>query len=331
MNKSLIRVGRHEKCDLQLTPSVNPHMIGKVHMLLYTTWNSDGTVTVFARDNKTKFGTYVLNSSGVQRCPGLTTLVDHSHHMRHGDKLLICRGFSEAAPYEIAYQLKMPDTGPRGAGRGLVPPTPDASSVSHHVRAIPQLVESPSFWWDDEGDAASKRGSSAMPGRSAVASRIARLRRAAAGPDTVSRQAARVQRDAVSLPSLRGASTRPPGAGGFASSDVSISSTLASSSLDGYGSLGSISTMSSASVSLSGSSSVAGAVSLTSAKSAPVKKSRYMISGHGGSDSSAAGEKGRRRREVNGKYSKLANARARGLPKGFLTVVDGQVVVGKTS
>ena len=86
--------------------------------------------------------------------------------------------------------------------------------------------------------------------------------------------------------------------------------------------------MSSTSDSLAGSSLAA--ASLSSAKSAPVKKSRYMVSGHGGSDSSAAGDVGRKRREINNKYSKLANARARGLPKGFLTVVDGQVVLGKT-
>ena len=123
-------------------------------MLIYTTWNEDGSIDVFVRDNKTKFGTYMLNESGVKKCPGLTALVDNSVHMQHGDKLLICRDFAEAAPYEIIYQLKMPNSGVgnRKNARGLGGGKRNISNninVTGHLKEIPKLIESGSFWWDE--------------------------------------------------------------------------------------------------------------------------------------------------------------------------------------
>jgi hypothetical protein len=191
LNKSLIRAGRSEKCDLTFQPMVNAHMIGKVHMLIYTTWNPDGSIEVYVRDNKTKFGTYMLSESGVKKCPGLTALVDSSAHMQHGDKLLICRDFAEAAPYEIVYQLKMPNGGVRNRkhARGLKGKVNSSNNVGDakaHLKEIPKLIESGSFWWDEgkeETEPERGGGGGSMEGsaRSKIASRIARLRKAANG------------------------------------------------------------------------------------------------------------------------------------------------------
>ncbi|GMI14300.1 hypothetical protein TrLO_g4809 [Triparma laevis f. longispina] len=336
LNKSLIRAGRSDKCDLTFQPMVNAHMIGKVHMLIYTTWNEDGSIDVFVRDNKTKFGTYMLNESGVKKCPGLTALVDNSVHMQHGDKLLICRDFAEAAPYEIIYQLKMPNSGVgnRKNARGLGGGKRNISNninVTGHLKEIPKLIESGSFWWDEgkeegagEGGDERSEGSSA---RNRIASRVARLRKAANGEKPSRRGTANgiggSGSGAVSLPSLRGARK----IGGLESEENSFDeSTLASISdsetYDSYGDLGSIGSLNSSSVNTI---VTAGG----SVKSAPVKKSRFMTSGGGGSvgGSSGGGDGYSKKRQIKDKYSKLTRARNRFQANNFLTVVDGKVVI----
>ena len=167
---------------------INFHMIAKVHMLVYTTWNDDGSIEVFVRDNKTKYGVYMLNNDGVKKCPSLTTLVEKGFHLKHGDKLCVCRDFGEEErPFEMVYEVKMP------AGRARVKKgsVNVFDGVKPHLREAPKLIESSSMWWEEGGNGGGDMkgeqlgggggsGGNSGGGRS-VKSRIERLRRIANG------------------------------------------------------------------------------------------------------------------------------------------------------
>ena len=187
LNKDVIRVGRSHQADVVLQPMVNLHMIGKIHMLVYTSWNKEeNSVTVYVRDNKTKYGTFWLNKNGVKKCPGLTSMVDSDVHMHHGDKLMLCKDvLSENAPYEIVYQLNIPNSlGKENLLRERV-----VVATENNLNEIPSLIPEDKYWWKSEfgegrGDLSSRSLSSRVTSgkrastttRRNVKSRIARLR-----------------------------------------------------------------------------------------------------------------------------------------------------------
>jgi len=325
LNKTLIRVGRSDKCDVVLKPMVNLHMIAKVHMLIYTTWNSDGGIELFVRDNKTKYGVYMLNVNGAKRCPGLTTLVDPGYYLKHGDKLCVCKDFGEGASFEIVYKVTMPE-GKARAKKGAV----DVIAASRtNLKEIPKLVESSNEWWEEE------KGS--VGGRS-VQSRIERLRRLAKGEQVSARGGDRSSSSSVSrggggggssmsLPDLKTRVKNVPNrlfgereeeeegeeGNGLYNDGDSIDSSL------GF-SLGSIDE-SSVEGSLMGSSVVE---SVQSSKSVPVSKSKFMLVGQKGEGDREL--KYNLKRELAKKYGggKVKNLLA---AKRGLNVVDGKIVV----
>ncbi len=330
LNKSLIRVGRSDKCDIALQPMINLHMIAKVHMLIYTTWNDDGTIEVYVRDNRTKYGTFMLNENGVTRCPALTALVDHSFHMKHGDKLLVARDFHEDAPYEIIYKLYMP-----GGEDKVVEKMKLASPVKEHLNEIPHLVPRTGFWWEEDGDktregegrrTATNRGTAAAQARRKIASRIERLRKVANGEKVSVRVRGSAGRDAVSLPDLL---TRE-GAGRFNSSSSLAGSSIAESDANSFSedlqSINSLSLLSSDDGS-GGGSLGAGDSQIGSVRSMPSlqhrkEKTRFMLT-------SVKGDRDeifRKRKGVQKRFSALYKDRSEKV-KRALGVVDGKVII----
>lgn len=344
--------------DLTLASPASFSSLRKVHMLVYTTWNAnDGTVSVRVRDNKTKYGTYQLNEKGVKKCSGLTASLDQESHMKHGDKLLIAQDFQDGAPYEIVYELKMPpgsrlrmedddaDDATEYAqdDASIASANTDGSSTiavereslrmmamekqksPSHVKAIPKLIESTSFWWDEDGsmgrESATTNSASNSTARSKIASRIARLRVAANGGKLSSRKGwadGRGDRSVSSLPAMEMRLMENSSLAG---------STLASIDDSTIDSL-SLSSMSYGTGNWSAKDQGGSGGSIISAKSAPLQ-GRYMLI-KGGRFFKNEEEK-RRKRELNRKYSQISRRnnlrRHSTLSNHSLSVVDGKVIV----
>ena len=212
LNRPLLRFGSSDNNDVVIKGG----MIKKVHCLVYNSKNSDGTVNLHVRDNRSKYGTWTLNRTGLKACPGLKDNLDHTSHVKHGDRIMLGKEFGEAEGYEVVYEVKMPrgsryahgNKYKKGKGGGVVVKSNiemeqekleqwRVMKRQRNVNEIPKLVEEQSFWWDevgiagengrDEGSVGSRSvGTRSVSTRSSrvgrkIQSRVARLRKAAGG------------------------------------------------------------------------------------------------------------------------------------------------------
>ena len=210
LNRPLLRFGSGESSDVV----VKGAMIAKVHCLMYTSENEDGTANLHVRDNRTKFGTWALNRTGTKKCPGLKDNLDHKSEIKHGDRIMLGKEFGEGEGYELVYEVKMP-RGSRYEHKYKYKGTKDKVRKSNiemerekeeewramkqvrNVKEISSLVEEQSFWWQEDssvregGDEGSVGGGRSVGTRSVstrssrvgrkIQSRVERLRKAAGG------------------------------------------------------------------------------------------------------------------------------------------------------